>query len=150
MEGHVGEPCVLSGMGKGQSIFIVENRRADALPDGGGEGGYRGIAQNQDGSFQSRPPELHGFQHGTDAEKGALLFQKPRHLNGSVAVGIGFDNGHNGQSGLFLHRVDIFFNGIQVDDHLSIIIMHANQLISVNSFPFYHRFPQKATVRRFF
>ena len=88
--------------------------------------------------MQPRPPELHGFQHGADAEEGAFVLQKPGHLNGPVTVGIGFDDGHNGQPGFLLNCVYVFFNRIQVNDYLGIVIMQVNQLISLNSFLFYH------------
>ena len=143
VEGRFADAQLHGGAGKGQSVLVMEDGGPDPVADGCGEGGYRGVAQNQNGIVQSRPPQLHGFQHGAHAEERAFVLQKPGNLNGAVAVGIGFDNGHHRQTGLFPDRIDVFFNGIQVDDHLGIVIMQANQLISRYSVLFYHCFAKK-------
>ena len=109
---------------------------ANTVADGIGEGRHRGVAQNQNRRFQSRPPELHSLQHRADAEESAFILQEPGHLDGPVAVGIGLDDAHHRQTGLFFDGSDIFFNGIQVNDHLGIVVIQAYQLISVDSSPF--------------
>ena len=138
VEGRIADPQLHGGSGKGQGVLIMEDGGPDAVADGCGKGGYRSIAQNQNGIVQSGPPQLHGFQHGAHAEERAFVLEQPGNLNGAVTVGVGFDNGHHRKTCFFPDGIDVFFNGIQVDNHLGIVIIQANQLISRNSILFYH------------
>src|SRR5579875_1077529 len=50
-------------------------------------------AEDEDGRGNARPPELHPFLHGRNAEGlGAGLEGGPGHLHGAVAVGVGLDD----------------------------------------------------------
>ena len=118
----------LGGFGQGESVFHAVNRRADALPDGGGERVRRRVAQNQNGGGQSRLPQLHGLQNRTDAEKGAFVLQKPRNLYRTVTVGVGLNHRHNGYTGLFPDGIHIGSNGIQIDFYSRAVKIHRNQL----------------------
>jgi hypothetical protein len=73
------------------------------------------MAQNQNGIGQSCLTQLHGFQHGGYTEEAALALQQPGDLNGAVAVGVGFDDGHNGDTDFFLHGVKIFGDHVQIN-----------------------------------
>ena len=122
------EQEILGGLGQGQGVLPSENGRADSLPDGIGKGPGRGAAQNQNGIIQARLPQLQGFQHGADAEKGAAILKQPGNLHRAVAIGIGLDNGHNRNAGLGLHRVKIVRNGVQVNTDPGVFEIQGYQL----------------------
>ena len=106
----------------------MEDGGADTLGDGGREGGCGGVTQNQNGIFQSCLAQFHGFQHGTDTEKGAFVLQKPCHLNGTVTVSVGFDHGHYRNACLFPNRIKVPFNGIQTDLYPCAVEIQDHQL----------------------
>ena len=118
------------GLGKGDGIFIMENGGTDALGNGSGEGIHRGMAQNQNGGVQTGLPQFHGFQHGADAEEGAFFPQKPGHLDGAVAVGIGLDDGHHRHTGFFPDGVEVVGNGVQVDLDPGAVEIQGSRLLS--------------------
>ena len=118
----------LGGSGQGQGILPAVDGGTDILHNSGGEGLYGGVAQDQNGGPQAGPPQFHGFQHGADAEKGALLFQKPGDGDGTVAIGIGLDDRHDGNTGFLGNGIKIPGNGIQVDPHPGVVEIQENQL----------------------
>ena len=118
----------LGGFGQGESVLQTVNRRADALPDGGGERVRRRVAQNQNGGGQSRLPQFHGLQNRADAEKGAFVLQQPRYLHRAVTVGIGLNHRHDRHACLFPDGIHIGSNGIQIDFYSRAVKIHRNQL----------------------
>ena len=123
-----GQTDGLGGIGQGQGILPAVNGGADILHDGGGEGLDGGMAQDQNGGAQTGPTQFHGFQHGADTEKGAFALQQPGHLNGTVAIGIGLDDGHDGNTGLPADPVKVPGNGIQIDFDSGIVEIQEDQL----------------------
>ena len=99
----------------------MEDRRANLLLDGDGVGIHRSIAQNQNGSLHPRLPQLLRLQNGGHSEKAGLIFQKPGHLNGSVAVGIRLDYRHNAVASPAADRAEVFFNRIQINFHIGTV-----------------------------
>ena len=114
--------------GQGHGIFITEDGRTDALTDGLGKGGGRGMAKDQNGIVNSRPAKLQGLQHGADTEEGALAAQQPGDGDSPVAVGIGLDDRHDRNPGFFPDGIDIMGNGIQVDENPGVVKIQSNHL----------------------
>ena len=117
-----GDFALLLGLlGQGQGVLVVENRRADLLPDRGGKGGNGGIPQNQNGGGQAGLPKLQRLQDGGDAEKAAPVLQQPGNGHGAVAVGIGLDDGQNVHAGLGTDGGHVVRYGIQINLDIGIV-----------------------------
>ena len=101
----------------------MEDGRTDAQADGLRECGHRGMAQDQNGGIQPRLPQLQRLQHGGNAEKAALILQQPGDLNGAVAVGVGFDDGHDLDADFFMDGGNVGGNGIQIYLYIGVVVI---------------------------
>ena len=110
--------------GQGAGTLPGEDGGTDVLPDGQRVGIIRGGTQDQNGKTDARGAQLHGFQHGADAEEGALLFQQPGNGHRAVAIGVGLDNGHHRDVCLGGDGIYIRFNGAQVNFDPGIVKIH--------------------------
>ena len=127
VEGCV-HPCFHSGGGQGGGILVMENGGTDALTDGGGEGGNRGLTQDQNGSVQTSLPQLQSLMDGGDAEKSTFVLKQTGYLNGTVTVGVSLDHCHNRHTGLFPDGIKITLDDIKVNFDTGIVKIQMNQL----------------------
>ena len=86
------------------------------------------MTQDQNGLLQTGLPQLQGLAHTGYTEKGDLGLQQPGHLDGAVAVGIGLDDGHDGNLRLALDGIKVGQNGIHVDIYIGVVIQQRDHL----------------------